>query len=379
MNLEIVNNNYSILKQKIEKAEEELKKLAKDMEKLEESYNAKYTKLEVAKIMKNDTREKEAEKELAEVEKEIMQFKSKMMKQKEIAEKAKTSIDIKIQRIKDDPEISEQIDKALAVRYEKKLNKLNKEKDELVTKKEGLVSFQELVTKHPTIGNNLKGIISSMKQIKDIDNQINENKVVVNGVTGYKDAGLVKSLNLKRVELKEKFGKNTELLFDYCDRKNINKENIKKYIDMIIGNSVVEKDGKINLNETFNKSINEMNKKIDKKDQSIEQYSMLVAIKQLDIDYSEENKIQWWQLGKRFKNWINKIKRKRMPEQTISYQTKDAKEERKTFNENLKYDIVRDAMESRSKEDFEFAEKVRQKNEKENNNDNEIDDDELGK
>ena len=374
MNLEEVNTNYKKLKEKLKYAEEELEKLSKEKDKYRELYDSKYTKLEVAKMMGNDSRTKEAEKELADVEKEIMQFKYKMMKQREIAERAKTSIDLKIERIKNDPEISEQIDKALAVRYERKLNKLNKEKDKLARDKEGLVFFKDLVTIHPTIGNNLKGIISNFLKIKDIDNQIKENSYIKNGVVRYHDMYLEATLELNRTKLIEKVGKNADLLWAYCDKKNINKEEIKRYMEMLVGNGVVKEEGNIDLNGTFNRSINKINNEIDRHDERIEQYSILVGNKQQDIDYSEQNKIKWWQFGKRFKNWINQIKRKRMPEQTISYQTKDAKEERKTFNENLKYDIVREVMESKSKEDLKYAEEVRLQNQKENDNDIDIED-----
>lgn len=378
MDLEKLNNNYYKLKQKIENTEKTIEKFNQDKENIRKIYDRKCTKLEVAKMMGNDERAKEAEQELLEVEKQVIELKRKMTEQKEIIEKAKTSIDMKIEKIKNDPEISKQIDKALAVRYERKVNKLNKEKNELVAKKDGLVSFKELLDNHPTISNNLRGILSSIEQIKDIDNQIEENKNVVNGITGYKNIGLAASLNLKRTKIKEKFRKNIELLFEYCDRKHINREEVRSYINTLVKNGIKEEQGKVDLNETFNNSINNINEKIGVCDKNIANYKILRGETQQNIDNSDKYQIKWWQFGTRFKNWLEQKRRKKLP-QDISYQTKDAKEERKTFNENLKYDIVREIMESKNEENLQYAEEVRTQNEEKAKNEDDKYDNDLYK
>lgn len=372
MNLEEVNSKYGELKQKIGESEKRYEQLKENARKLQRPYYQQKYKLLTAQENGDQEGAKKAQEKLDELQKQMSEIKAQAIKQKEIIANAKTSIENKIERIKSDPEICKQIDKALTVRYERQVNKLTKEKAEIVGKKSGLTAFKDFFSQHPSLTNNLKGILSSTESIKNLEDEIKENKFVEDGVTKFVDIDKANNLEQRLAESKEKLQKNMTILNEYCDRNNINKEEVKNYIGMLVDNGVV-KDGKdqINVNATFDRNIKKLDRQINGYDKRIKDYSMLRGQIQNNLDESEMNEIKWWQFGKRLKNWWILRKRAREPQQLPpppSYQTKEAKEERKTFNDNLKYDIVRDVMNNQQTEDLKFAKGVRKQ---EMNNDRE--------
>lgn len=371
MDLEKVNNNYGKIKQKIEQWEKEYEKLNKEVERQKSEIYKQTGKLLIAKGEGNEKAIKDETEKLTELKKKMAGIKNKAKEQKEEIEESKATIEKKIQQIKNDPEISQQINKALQVRYQRQVNKLNKEKAEVVGKKAGLLNFKDLISYHPSLNNNLKGILYSTRDIKEIENKIEENKFVENGVVKFKDSSLDKQLRGQLVQANDKLQKNSQLLFDYCDKKKINKEEVKSYLDLLVDNGIVEKqNGEINIDATFDKNIKKLDKKIKSYDKRIQNYSLLVKNTQT-IENAQNNinvdQIKWWQFGKRFKNWIEMRKRDRLPapQEQQSHVQNVMKEERKSFNKNLKYDIVREAMNKQEKEDLRNAKEIRRQSREE--------------
>ena len=371
MDLEKVNNNYGKIKQKIEQWEKEYEKLNKEVERQKSEIYKQTGKLLIAKGEGNEKAIKDETEKLTELKKKMAGIKNKAKEQKEEIEESKATIEKKIQQIKNDPEISQQINKALQVRYQRQVNKLNKEKAEVVGKKAGLLNFKDLISYHPSLNNNLKGILCSTRDIKEIENKIEENKFVENGVVKFKDSSLDKQLRGQLVQANDKLQKNSQLLFDYCDKKKINKEEVKSYLDLLVDNGIVEKqNGEINIDATFDKNIKKLDKKIKSYDKRIQNYSLLVKNTQT-IENAQNNinvdQIKWWQFGKRFKNWIEMRKRDRLPapQEQQSHVQNVMKEERKSFNKNLKYDIVREAMNKQEKEDLRNAKEIRRQSREE--------------
>ena len=146
MDLEKVNNNYGKIKQKIEQWEKEYEKLNKEVERQKSEIYKQTGKLLIAKGEGNEKAIKDETEKLTELKKKMAGIKNKAKEQKEEIEESKATIEKKIQQIKNDPEISQQINKALQVRYQRQVNKLNKEKAEVVGKKAGLLNFKDLIS-----------------------------------------------------------------------------------------------------------------------------------------------------------------------------------------------------------------------------------------
>ncbi len=365
MNLEEVSNNYKSLKSKVEnckKAYEKLNGLVKNQKAL---IDIQYGKMLIARGEGKEQEMNAAKEELEKLNKRMKEIEEKAKKLKESIEKSKTEMEDKLQTIKEDPEIGPQINKALRARYERQVDKLNKEKSEVVGKKAGLLIFKDLVADHPNLSNNLKEILYSARDIKEINNKIEENQYVENGVLKFKDANVQQQLQQQLTQADDKLRKNSQLLFDYCDKKQINKEEVKNYISLLVDNGMVEKQsGEINIEATFNKNTVKLDKEINRYDKRISEYSLLIENQKSLGNTQNGDKIKWWQFGKKFKNWMEIRKRKKLPQQSAqtTQSKKEEKEERKSFNKNLKYDIVREAMDQQQKEDLRNAKQLRNQN-----------------
>lgn len=399
MNLEEINNSYGEVKQKIANAEKKYEELNAKIQKFKKPYYGWKFKLISAQEKEDEAGIKEAQGKLNDIKKKVGEIKAQANKQKEDIEKFKSQINEKIESIKKDPELQNQIDSALLRRYERQENKLTKEKAELVGKKVGLLSFKDMINEHPSVGNNFYGVFSSIQWLNDVEEKIEENKIEENGTIKWKDYSIFGELELQRQEANEKLQKNYDLLKDYCAKNNISEQDVKSYINMIGEN--IPRYGKIDLEDTFNKTIKKMDKQILSYDKRITDYNTLKnelrnslglsdntlenkttdetlkdnESENVPENTSSESKIKWWQFGTRFKNWWARRKLSRIEglpapsnatenvkEENENKGLAENKEDTRKSSENFRYEIVREAMESQQKDDFRFAKEVRKQN-----------------
>lgn len=399
MNLEEINNSYGEVKQKIANAEKKYEELNAKIQKFKKPYYGWKFKLISAQEKEDEAGIKEAQGKLNDIKKKVGEIKAQANKQKEDIEKFKSQINEKIESIKKDPELQNQIDSALLRRYERQENKLTKEKAELVGKKAGLLSFKDMINEHPSVGNNFYGVFSSIQWLNDVEEKIEENKIEENGTIKWKDYSIFGELELQRQEANEKLQKNYDLLKDYCAKNNISEQDVKSYINMIGEN--IPRYGKIDLEDTFNKTIKKMDKQILSYDKRITDYNTLKnelrnslglsdntlenkttdetlkdnESENVPENTSSESKIKWWQFGTRFKNWWARRKLSRIEglpapsnatenvkEENENKGLAENKEDTRKSSENFRYEIVREAMESQQKDDFRFAKEVRKQN-----------------
>lgn len=377
INVEEINNSYSVLKHKIAKAEKKIEQLEKRANQLEAPYHKyKYIYLN-GQEKGNQEQIKMAETELNKIEKQMEEIKAEANEQKEIIIQAKDTIDKNIEMIKNDPQMGKEIDEALLKRYDRQANKLAQEKAELVSKKAGALIFKDMLSNHPSVGNNLRGVLSSISTLNDLESKMQENAYVENGETKYKDYNLKITLNMKNSDAKIRLNKNLDLLYGYCSKNNISKEEVNSYINMIGENGIgiVEETGEIDLEYTLNKSINSLDEKMNKYDERISNYMMLKARKENELGHTLEKKenkaensindngnedinnggnkteidtkkeddinidedkeenivtyspIKWWQFAKRFKNWWIGRKQAKLSASNISQEiTEEPKE-----------------------------------------------------
>ena len=415
INLERINTNYEKLKQQVADAEKRYEQLKEKADKLKKPYYKCQYIYESVKETGDKEKIDLAKSKLDEVKKQIQEVKLEATKEKQSIERYKKSIDIKLDVVKNNPEMAKEIDKALLKRYERQQTKLTKEKSELVVQKVKLYSFQDLISKHPSVGNNLRGVLSGIQSLNEIDEKYEDNKYLDNGATRYKDYRIKVTLDMKRKDVNAKIEKNLQLLFDFCGKNGISQAEVASYITMIGENGFIERDGQIDLDYSFNKNINRLNDQIYKYDKRINDYSTLRESIQESIKESEnnekinaennvknnakgkvenivknnaenrtnnavidieDNQIKWWQFGKRFRNWWILRREGKQRQQLPSASIENQKDTEITINntennikndlniDNFKYNIVRDAMEKQQKADFRYLEKMRKQDEK---------------
>ena len=103
---------------------------------------------------------------------EIEQIKKDANDKMENVKAIQKKINDRIKEIKENPEMKKHLESVMAKKYDRKLNNLKKEKEEVEEKKEKLKAVNELVNKHPSLGNNLKGIITATKDIEKLTEEL---------------------------------------------------------------------------------------------------------------------------------------------------------------------------------------------------------------
>lgn len=112
--------------------------------------------------------EKTAQDELNKIDEEIKQLQESVEQEKETIKEFQGKIDAKITEIKENPEMKKHLDTVLKKKYERKLAKVEKEKAELIDKKDKVEQIKQLTTEHPALANNLKGMISAYKTAENL-------------------------------------------------------------------------------------------------------------------------------------------------------------------------------------------------------------------
>ncbi len=284
------------------------------------------------------------------------------------------SLDSRIKSIQQDPELSARMDKALAARYERKINKAFMDKEQAEATKTSLQNVKVLLSKHPHIENNVKLFLEKQLLEEKLNKQL-ERITEHNGeVVTYTDPDKANEIKTKLQSINNDKEKIRSNMYSICRKKKIDIREIDDIIDAIVeSKSIVIGSKGVDLNSTFNKMNSSLNRKISRNNKIISEYNIAFsnisaynkandeAKEQKEKNDNDENNIHWWNFIKRYKNWKSsresKKQTKELPE-PVSYTTQEAKDERKQFNNSFKYDIVREAMDQRAKADIADARNI---------------------
>lgn len=122
--------------------------------------------------------EKTAQDELNKIDEEIKQLQESVEQEKETIKEFQGKIDAKITEIKENPEMKKHLDTVLKKKYERKLAKVEKEKAELIDKKDKVEQIKQLTTEHPALANNLKGMISAYKTAENLKKELKSQNIL---------------------------------------------------------------------------------------------------------------------------------------------------------------------------------------------------------
>ncbi len=374
MEMKKINDEYVKLKADMEKFRNDIKKLKNDARLKKIEQKRKEADLEEAQLNGDKSAEKSARSELKKVTDEIEQIKKDANDKMENVKAIQKKINDRIKEIKENPEMKKHLESVMAKKYDRKLNNLKKEKEEVEEKKEKLKAVNELVNKHPSLGNNLKGIITATKDIEKLTEELKK--------LDPKDKARRDEINNKLLpDARAKLANNKSSFMSYVSKHNM-KITDKDIEELANGNIVLDKSGNVNLNDTLNKNISSLTRQSKGYDKSIRNYQKALesienyknyikpekqkndegkttgdgekTTESVTAETATDEKPKWYQFIKRFKNWNEKRKQQALPEPT-----KTENEIKNEFKNSLKYDIVKDMVKQMETDDLKEAKKTK--------------------
>lgn len=406
MDLEKMNGEYQKLKQDIETAKVMITIYEDKVEELMDDKTIALRDKIVARRNKNEADEKKAQDELDKIDEEIKQMQEKVEKEKETIKKFQEEIEAKITEIKENPEMKKHLDTVLKKKYERKLAKVEKEKEELIGKKDKVEQIKKLTTEHPALAMNLKGMISAYKTAENLKKELKSLEYSAgNGIIEYTNPVRANEIKTKLLpDAESKMETNKTPFMDYIQKNKL--DITEKDVNELVEKGAVNKDGKVDLETTFVKRTSGLNRQIKGLDKSINDYTYAMGgaekrqqspeqqgsaqeqeetgsfqfVKRFknwsdrqnqpeeeqEDDQDKEEKPKWFQFIKRFKAWRERRNQQELPEGTSEGtpkgQPKKEKGSKNEFADSLKYDIMQDVTKQMQQEKLKAAKEVRKEN-----------------
>lgn len=376
MDLEKMNGEYLKLKQDIEMIKRGIvseENLIQDLTLEKIIWTGK--KAEARKNF-DDAAEKTAQDELDIIDGRIKQLQESVEKEKETIKEFQGKIDAKITEIKENPEMKKHLDTVLKKKYERKLAKVEKEKAELIDKKDKVEQIKQLTTEHPALANNLKGMISAYKTAENLKKELKSLEISVgNKIFAYTNPVRANEIKTKLLpDAESKMKTNKTHFMDYIQKNKL--DITEKDVDELVEKGIVNKDGKVDLETTFVKRTSGLNRQIKGLDKSINDYTYAMggaekrqqspeqqgSAQEQEDDQDKEEKPKWFQFIKRFKAWRERRNQQELPEGTPKGQAKKESGSKNEFADSLKYDIMQDVTKQMQQEKLKAAKEVRKEN-----------------
>lgn len=375
-----VNEEYKqdkVAYNKMQKAKSIVEKLAKDlkMAKREEQDAA------IREIRAKEDNDKEGEKEakLAKeaAQKKVEQIKTKIEKLQGKLQESHDKVDSYINELKKDPEFENHLNSILEKRYNRKLKAATQEKAQV----ENIIA---LCKAHPTLSNNLKGMIRAQEELEKLKEELEPLDIEKDKVKIEKISGEIRAMVTKKEN-------NSNLFIAYCEKNNVNVS--KEFLEKLVEEKgfARDKQGNIKLESTLNNISKGYTKQIKSYQKAIEKVpnakvfadnrvvkeeiqTPLSAISGGDLEKEETSelpvpKFKWYEFRKRFNAWRER-KAAEKQDKKVEEESKDEAAETKVlpieevkqkasdkFREAYKYDIVKDYVDAQEKNIYKEASK----------------------
>lgn len=375
-----VNEEYKqdkVAYNKMQKAKSIVEKLAKDlkMAKREEQDAA------IREIRAKEDNDKEGEKEakLAKeaAQKKVEQIKTKIEKLQGKLQESHDKVDSYINELKKDPEFENHLNSILEKRYNRKLKAATQEKAQV----ENIIA---LCKAHPTLSNNLKGMIRAQEGLEKLKEELEPLDIEKDEVKIEKISEEIRAMVTKKEN-------NSNLFIAYCEKNNVNVS--KEFLEKLVEEKgfARDKQGNIKLESTLNNISKGYTKQIKSYQKAIEKVpnakafadnrvvkeeiqTPLSVISRGDLEKEETSelpvpKFKWYEFRKRFNAWRE---RKAVEKQDKKVEEESKNEAAETtvlpieevkqkasdkFREAYKYDIVKDYVDAQEKNIYKEASK----------------------
>lgn len=328
MDLEQVNSDYVKLKSDLEYKKRIVSICGDELGRREDDVTIAKGKLIEAKRSGDIVEQQKAEKELQDAKVQVKMIKQSLEDWNKQVQELQEKINNRIKEVSEEPELKQYLNEVMEKQYERKITRLNKEKSLAEAKKEGQDNLRQLVSEHPALMNNLRGVMSANMQIKDLKEELEKITIRIGANVTYSDPTKAQEINDKISKAQEKIGTNKKSLMDFIDKNGI-KVSESDIDEALPYKPLMNSDGTINVDATLNKNIKGLKRKIKGIDKNIKNYEIALdnikkdkqlAAQQMDpaqqidsdVDLSQGEKLKWYQFRKRFKNWNERRKQKKL-------------------------------------------------------------------
>ena len=372
---EQLDQNYN----KDKKAYQKTQRLSQNVKDLEQQLKMLKREWEDAKIKqiraKEDgdaSLEKEAQTEIEAKVEETKKIQAKLDKIKEVIEKNKSKVDGYIEELKKEPGFEEHVNSILEKRYNRQLAKALKEEQQVNT-------ILDLCQKHPTLANNLRGMVRAQEELDKLDKEIQS-------LDAEKDKDRLDEIQSKIEELVGKKNSNMDMFMAYCAKKDVNVD--REFLDRLISEKGFAHDKQGNIN--VEKTLKNMSKGYKKRvlayqvaigripnarmsarneetlgDPEVAETQPTTKLERLTSDPMKENdptaqppapKFKWYEFRKRFNAWRERKKAEKQAQTKQEEQEQDTETSSTStstsekFRNSYKYDVVKDYVDKREEE-----------------------------
>lgn len=374
---EQLDQNYN----KDKKAYQKTQRLSQNVKDLEQQLKMLKREWEDAKIKqiraKEDgdaSLEKEAQTEIEAKVEEAKKAQAKLDTIKEVIEKNKSKVDGYIEELKKEPGFEEHVNSILEKRYNRQLAKALKEEQQVNT-------ILDLCQKHPTLANNLRGMIRAQEELDKLDKEIQS-------LDAEKDKDRLDEIQSKIEELVGKKNSNMDMFMAYCAKKDVNVD--REFLDKLISEKgfAHDKQGNINVEKTLKNMSKGYQKRVlayqvaigkipnarmsarneeELGDPDVDENQVTTRLERLSSDHMQETepkaqppipKFKWYEFRKRFNAWRERRKAEKENDpgldpdldQDLDPDVSTGNSASEKFRNSYKYDVVKDYVDKTEKE-----------------------------
>ena len=359
MNYQDINDEYKNLNKRIEDKRVYITRLADSIEYYKNQIlvrNGNIASIKLSGMLNDPTTQaklKINEDEKKKFEEQIKKLKSDLEKAKASIAPLQERVNAEVDKLRNDPDTKRHLDAVVQKRLKRRLNKAEKDKKELTNSKFKVESLQQLIKDHPSIANNIKGMMSANEQVNKLEQELAQ--INAGGSTN----NLARKVEIENTLIptaRAKYEKNKAILQGVLSKVGTI-VTVKDVEDIAKGPTKTNKDGSINLDATLNARVNKYRKEIEKIDKKIAKDQ--ISLDLLEAPYRTENvnepvnntgdnaqgqeNIHWWNFIKRFKAWRERKNTPELPDaKPVSRGEVIIEPEDSKFRDDLKYEIAQD-------------------------------------
>lgn len=353
---------------KTQRLSQNIKDLEQQLEMLKREWQDAKIKQIRAKKDGNTSLEEEAQAEIESKVEERKKVQVRLDRIKEVIEKNKSKVDGYIEELKKEPGFEEHVNSILEKRYNRQLAKALKEEQQVNT-------ILDLCQKHPTLANNLRGMIRAQEELDKLNKEIEP-------LDPEKDKDKLDEIYDKIGKLVSKKNSNMHAFMEYCTKKDISVD--REFLDKLISEKgfAHDKQGNINVEKTLKNMSKGYKKRILAYQVAINRIpnAKISARNEEELGDSNESetqpttkldrltsepiqgtaskaqppvpKFKWYEFRKRFNAWRERRKAEKEtqgePDLDTDNPTESSTSEK--FRDSYKYDVVKDYVDKTEKE-----------------------------
>lgn len=264
--LNTIAQMYASQKSQLEAAKKDLAQKIIDYNNALKSLKNEKNELDNANANHDAKGAKIAKEEIAKLKANFEKCKADVEQSKANVSVLQESINSLNDRVKNDPEMGEFLKSVLQKRYERQINKDNKEIEKLRNNVTKLQTMQTLCNNDADIAKNYKGLLNAKEEIKKLNDDLA--KATSNDEKN--------KINEKIKKQKEKYQNLKTAIITHAKRKgieNLTEDTIDSSIDSVEQSGIIVTKGEKDLKSTFEKSLKRTNKKIKVIGKNLHQYS----------------------------------------------------------------------------------------------------------